>query len=148
MPRDIVRNCSRINLWVRVPASLRTLVLTLTLFAIKWEISTISMKQNRRRKFVLGLDLNVVVTRIRIINERIIQENNAHHLVGRMTLSRSRKTVSDVKERRITDPDNVSRILQIVRVCYTTSSFGINTEIINMPRSLPQTLTFGRGRGR
>ena len=36
------------------------------------------MKQNRRRKFVLGLDLNVVVTRIRIINDRIIQENKAH----------------------------------------------------------------------
>ena len=78
------------------------------------------MKQNRRRKFGLGLDLNVVVTRIRIINDRIIQENNAHHLVGRMTLSWSRKTARHTstlclmsKERRITNPDNVSRIIQI-----------------------------------
>ena len=84
------------------------------------------MKQNRRRKFVLGLDLNIVVTRIRIIKDRIIQENTMLTVwlawwlySGVEDADTQTRSVSDVKERRITNPDNVSRITQIVKDWYT-----------------------------
>ena len=84
------------------------------------------MKQNRRRKFVLGLDLNIVVTRIRIIKDRVIQENTMLTVwlawwlySGVEDADTQTRSVSDVKERRITNPDNVSRITQIVKDWYT-----------------------------
>ena len=102
------------------------------------------MKQNRRRKFVLGLDLNIVVTRIRIIKDRIIQENTM------LTVWLAWWLYSGVEDADTQTPDQVCVWCQrktyhqsrqclphntdSQRLIYTTSSLGINTKIVNMPR--------------
>ena len=81
---------------------------TMTLFAIKYEISTISMKQNRRRKVVVSLELNGAVTRIRVVLYIIPLELSRRTMPGKwlkwsvLSLMVSQCLCWDVCGRRIT----------------------------------------------